>query len=531
MTEKYKEEMQTSEATTSATAAAKEPLEKESTTSNQFSHSNTSKCEPRLVMHIPLRTIQYKGSSPRKHVNTKRKAKQAKAVGRVMSNNARVKTKAAVSKRCASTLLPSDSAPGVSKTRINSDFDPVSRGTTPNPLPRFSQMFGRAPGRMNDAAYDSHLVQDGLKSLCKATSVTEQELTRQRGIITELTSFNENVYRYLGSLHERLERVERENASLRALVSTRTNSLRPSYRSIIDNRSRSPSPLREEPILGDNDFRITFVNENENDQNTADDSIGDASDEDNESEYGNRKTTTLENIGLPTPRTPQAQMLLTTPKNSTLLSKRSVHNLAKVLPHPLTQFPNIELTDKEILVYFFNSLVRPIVALRLRARDWGPAAMTNVLNSHRDIYPPYLRNTCSVKCTTALKRGKDKHGNQWYETTAEKLAGANDIEATVMCRITQDETDEAFDINVLDLVSFLKKHPAGEGAGVFTRCVIWCEEHQINWPLSKVNELAAALNSGRMPVPSAFPIFNDVMTVEVDITAARGTSRQETPMG
>ena len=83
------------------------------------------------------------------------------------------------------------------------------------------------------------------------------------------------------------------------------------------------------------------------------------------------------------------------------------------------------LTDAELIVYFFQSLTRPIVSLRLYARKWGPAGICDLLNEHRDIEPPYLRNTMSVKCTTALKKGRITYGEEWEDKHRRLFADAD----------------------------------------------------------------------------------------------------------
>jgi hypothetical protein len=92
-----------------------------------------------------------------------------------------------------------------------------------------------------------------------------------------------------------------------------------------------------------------------------------------------------------------------------------------MVPPSNAMIPFLPLTDTEIIVYFFNSLCRPIVSLRLYARGWGPAAISDAINSHRVVKPAYLRNTCSVKCTTAIKKGIEKYGEEWDVVTRAKF--------------------------------------------------------------------------------------------------------------
>jgi hypothetical protein len=127
-----------------------------------------------------------------------------------------------------------------------------------------------------------------------------------------------------------------------------------------------------------------------------------------------------------------------------------------------------------------------------------------VLNSHRTIQPPYLRNTCSVKCTTAQKRGIEKYGQAWDAQMRKALKEADDAHATRLIEIDEDECDEPMDVHVSELLKGLKKHPGvdeeDEEISIFTQCVMWCEENQRDWLVSDIHELAQALQEGRSPV-------------------------------
>ena len=195
-------------------------------------------------------------------------------------------------------------------------------------------------------------------------------------------------------------------------------------------------------------------------------------------------------------------------KPTTMLAKRSVHNLSKTMAPATTQLPQMPLTNVEVIAYFFNSLSRPMVALRLYAQNEGPASITSILNEHRNTKPPYLRNTCSVKCVTAIRRGKELYGPQWeseYRELFENAMKMDDKEAgllraTELIRIPEDESEGATDIDVLELLNGLSQHPKeNEGRGWFTVCVAYCEENHLHWPLSEIHVLAAELHAGRRP--------------------------------
>jgi hypothetical protein len=184
---------------------------------------------------------------------------------------------------------------------------------------------------------------------------------------------------------------------------------------------------------------------------------------------------------------------------TTCISKRGIHNLDKMVPPSNAMIPFLPLTDTEIIVYFFNSLCRPIVSLRLYARGWGPAAISDAINSHRVVKPAYLRNTCSVKCTTAIKKGIEKYGEEWDVVTRAKfqVKDMTDGKATDLIKIQDDEFTLTIDWDLRDLCDGLQKHPDEEDGGVFTRCVRYCQDNDAPYRLSNVWELAQELEAGR----------------------------------
>jgi hypothetical protein len=189
-------------------------------------------------------------------------------------------------------------------------------------------------------------------------------------------------------------------------------------------------------------------------------------------------------------------------RTNTCVSKRGIHNLDKMVPPAHAQLPLLPLTDTELIVYFYNSLCRPIVSLRLYGRGWGPAAICQVINTHRVVEPEYLRNTCSVKCTTAIKKGRDKYGTDW-ETTNRTMFGdkvvTNDEKATDLIRLDDDEFAVAPDFEIRALCHGLRKHPGPSDGGIFTQCVKYCEETGAAYKLSDVWQLASGLVAGCVP--------------------------------
>lgn len=170
------------------------------------------------------------------------------------------------------------------------------------------------------------------------------------------------------------------------------------------------------------------------------------------------------------------------------------------MPSAAVQLPILPLTDHELIIFFFNSLVRPIVSLRLYSRGWGPCELTRVLNEHRDIKPDgYQRNTCSVKCTTAIRRGLEIHGTNWKETYTKFFAAADDAEATDAIRLSREEADDNQDCGTEDLVVNLIKFPDAEHAGIFTEVVRWCTATGHGMQLSQMHRVAIMLEDGQDP--------------------------------
>ncbi|KAI4948449.1 hypothetical protein J4E91_005872 [Alternaria rosae] len=186
-------------------------------------------------------------------------------------------------------------------------------------------------------------------------------------------------------------------------------------------------------------------------------------------------------------------------RGNTSISKRKTHVARGNMAPALVVVPQVPLTDTEIIVYFFQSLGRPTVALRLYSRKWGPAQIVETLNTHRDLEGGYLRNTCSVKCITAINKGKDKYGANWADQFRAGIENANDLIATDLVRYAHDEMEGVLDYDIRALGNGLKKHPeAGVDGGIFTRCVAYCIKYDAQYALSNVHELAWALQTGRL---------------------------------
>lgn len=170
-----------------------------------------------------------------------------------------------------------------------------------------------------------------------------------------------------------------------------------------------------------------------------------------------------------------------------------------MVPPAYAQFPLVPITDSEIVIFFFNSLARPVVSLRLYARGWGPAAICDMLNAHRVIEPEYLRNTVSVKCTTAIKLGRRRYGDQWEEYHRGEFKDMKDDRATDRVRLSEDELPYAQDFDIRALCNGLRKFPDENDGGIFTDCVKWCQANNSAHTLANVWELAVDLDAGTTP--------------------------------
>jgi hypothetical protein len=221
-----------------------------------------------------------------------------------------------------------------------------------------------------------------------------------------------------------------------------------------------------------------------------------------------------------------------TRKSQTFIHKRGTHNLTKIMPPADLAIPMIPLTDTEVIVFFFNSLTRAVVSLRLYARNWGPAEITRVLNEHRDIRPDgYMRNTCSVKCTTAIKRGRDTNGLPWENHWREIFMNADDAEATDAIRHKEDEECDNQDYRVLDLLTCLKKFPVCNNPyqGAFGRAVEWCAQNEADIPMSRLHKVVLAQQHDLDPADALADPDSPANQVKVDFEVVESRGKGEAP--
>lgn len=189
----------------------------------------------------------------------------------------------------------------------------------------------------------------------------------------------------------------------------------------------------------------------------------------------------------------------TTPGNRTVLYKKEKHDLTGKLPPANVKLPLVPLTDVELIVFFYNSTSRPIVSVRLYARG-GPNVIAQIINDHRIVRPDgYKRNTCSVHCNKAVKTFIGTCGEDSKKQMSDFFETAGDEEATDAIRHQKDEMNKTCDYAVLHLFQDLIKLPAAGYGGIFTECIRWCRDNQVDARLSQVHLIAEALIEGTDP--------------------------------
>ncbi|KZM28766.1 hypothetical protein ST47_g94 [Ascochyta rabiei] len=367
---------------------------------------------------------------------------------------------------------------------------------------------------------------------------TQQKVDKQHVVISELADFNRHMHSTMHKLDARVAQLEHDNAYFRSIAASHAVPSLPVQApsgtvndGLPENNNRSPfSRLSQKQKLDNSSAK----------RPVADAFAAEGVTMPGRTKYRKKLQVNIpgkENgvplgLGLPTPmpsalqpasssavaaaflntpRTPYTPGRIGPPdsykRTTTSINKRDIHNLNRFIPPANVLLPMVPLTDTEVIVYFFNSLSKPMVSLRLYARGWGPASIVQALNDHREVEPPYLRNTCSVKCTTAIKSGKRQYGNEWEEEQRAVYAEADDCKATDLIR---PDDDESVDYYIRALCANLKQHPDGENAGIFTACVKYCAEHNAPYTTSNVWQLAVDLQDGNVPQHPSSPNLSDV---------------------
>ncbi|KAH9871111.1 hypothetical protein J1614_006685 [Plenodomus biglobosus] len=394
-------------------------------------------------------------------------------------------------------------------------------------LPQMINMQENDNSRLHLQQTDTEELANKVDSLRGATANNAQQVAEHDGLIAEVLVFNQSMQTVLQQLSNRVAAVEYENSRLSYMLENRAaqpyNEPQPapigqleSWCRGVDNgnRSRSPSP----ELRGYRDRGNEIIGRPAQCSTASDARHTKAR---KQLQIAIPEVPDPSAAGLPTPLSRNATMLSAglldnipktpmTPgrigpnhlskKSSTSINKRKNHSLDKIMPPAFVEIPAMPLTDTEVIVYFFQSLSRPAVALRLYSREWGPRNIVDALHAHRSIDPPYLRNTCSVKCTTAIKLGRAKFGDEWEDNLKAKFREATDGLATDLMRHDGKESSQPLNYYVRNLCVGLIKHPeVGVDGGLFTRCVIYCHQTHAPYTLFNVWQLAEDLQWGRTP--------------------------------
>lgn len=216
-----------------------------------------------------------------------------------------------------------------------------------------------------------------------------------------------------------------------------------------------------------------------------------------------------------------------TPGSRTVLYKKDKHDLKGKLPPANTKLPLVPLTDVELIVFFYNSTARPIVAVRLYARG-GPNWIAQTINEHREVKPEgYKRNTCSVHCNKSVKAFIRQHGEEWKRKVSEYFEKADDEQATETIRHHDNELADTCDFPVLGLFKDLHKLPGEHHRGVFTKCIRWCRDNKVNAKVSQIHLIAEALAKDEDPHTSIE--FSPASTDDDTVMAGVDSDKEDFP--
>ncbi|KAF2450300.1 hypothetical protein P171DRAFT_516214 [Karstenula rhodostoma CBS 690.94] len=311
---------------------------------------------------------------------------------------------------------------------------------------------------------------------------------------------NQILYEHVGSLKGRVESLEKDNTQLRALIHSLHGAKRPVPKlslaiGKLDINEKSGLPTPSTGTLSGT--TLAFPS-----RPTTGTGVSFPKSEISSSTGSSFAETTISSSDavISAPRTP-ATITPTpvTPGSRTVLYKKDKHDLTSKLPPANLKLPLVPLTDVEIIVFFYNSSSRPIVAVRLYARG-GPNVIAQIINEHRVVNPDgYKRNTCSVHCNKAVKTFIRTNGEDRKKQISDFFEAAGDLEATDAIRHEESELSTTCDFPILGLFRDLIKLPSGGQAGIFTECARWCQENQIDAQVSQAHLIADALANGTDP--------------------------------
>ncbi|KAL5384900.1 hypothetical protein DPSP01_005006 [Paraphaeosphaeria sporulosa] len=325
-------------------------------------------------------------------------------------------------------------------------------------------------------------------------------IEKMHGDLVRTSASNQVLYEHVGILRGRVDSLEKENTQLRALVDNLRAAKRPvpKLSLAIDNLDINEKLRLVTPSTGTlSGTTLAFPSRPTTGTGVAfpkDEALSSAA-----SSFA-ENTASSSDAGPSVPRTPaKVPPTPVTPGSRTVLYKKDKHDLTTKLPLANLKLPLVPLTDVELIVFFYNSSSRPIVAVRLYARG-GPNNIAQIINEHRVVNPDgYKRNTCSVHCNKAVKTFIRDNGEDRKKQMSAFFEAAGDLEATNAIRHTESESDITCDFPMLGLFKDLIKLPSGAQAGIFTECARWCRDHHVDAMVSQAHLIAEALQNGTDP--------------------------------
>ncbi|CAI6230786.1 unnamed protein product [Periconia digitata] len=332
-------------------------------------------------------------------------------------------------------------------------------------------------------------------------STAQKEVTGYHKAVEQLSELNQNLQNHVKTLEEKILKLEAGIASTEmGTINSTTPNKKNQLTISIPNSNSTNAPWFEMPTpisaLGPNTgFPLV------------------------DTLHGEHTSLDPPNPFLMVPNTPK------TPNKSrvthNLLRRKPIHDLTAQLPPANVRLPLIPITDEELIVFFFNGTTHPAFSLRLYARNWGPTQIVGLINNHREVKPKgYMKNTCSVRMTTALRRGLKEYGEVWQDLSSHFFRSVDDAVATDAISFLGDGV-EYVDHQVLSMTNSLKIFPTGKGRGIFTESLAWCVENRADIMLSQLHIVALALSRGADPAIAVASLVPPQLfcSMDLDMTA------------
>ncbi|KAF1965401.1 hypothetical protein BU23DRAFT_604241 [Bimuria novae-zelandiae CBS 107.79] len=413
-------------------------------------------------------------------------------------------------------------------TNTNTKANTSSLQRKSHKMDAFWQDLGEHDGFMQlDAPQPAFQSSEGIFDQADMNKALYTAIERLHQDVVRTTSSNQVLYEHVGALRGRVKKLEEENEELKDLLKDDSSS-----KTIIGKQQRQAPKL---------DLAISNLALNKSEPTEVFNLpptpvlTGTTAAFPSSPATGTSATFPLNAIPSSTgalnaasaPNPSTALVIPTTPTTAgsrNALFKKDKHDLTGKLPPANTKLPLVPLTDVELIVFFYNSSSRPIIAVRLYARG-GPKVIAKVINEHRIVNPDgYKRNTCSVHCNKGVKSFISMHGEGWKKKVCEYFKTANDAQATDTIRHKTEELRDTCDFPVLGLFRDLIKMPGDDQAGIFTECVRWCKDNKVDAMVSDVHLIAEALNNGIDPHELGLPLA-PIDSDEEDGTVAESSKK------